>query len=178
MRPRCERQSHGGRKSRSLRDNPLENLAPGRRFVSSLVKFAPAMKSVRLAFFLLCACLAPLASGQTPSGATERGPKVNYTYNAVIVRVVEADMVSVDVDLGFGVWFRNQTFKLADVKAPDPAQDKDKALQWKTKTQEILPVGLEVVMKSVKDKTNKVHPYQIMLWKDGEDLNDQIAKGP
>ena len=42
-----------------------------------------------------------------------------YTYKANIIRVVDGDTVIVDIDLGFGVWLRGQTIRLAKINAPE-----------------------------------------------------------
>lgn len=41
-----------------------------------------------------------------------------YTYNATLIRVVDADTVKVLVDLGFRI-FRQITLRLADINAPE-----------------------------------------------------------
>jgi micrococcal nuclease len=42
-----------------------------------------------------------------------------YTYKANVLRVVDGDTVIVDIDLGFGVWLRGQTIRLAKINAPE-----------------------------------------------------------
>jgi endonuclease YncB( thermonuclease family) len=112
------------------------------------------------------------------SPAADEGPAVNYTYNAKVSRVLAGDIVALDVDLGFGVWLHNQPFKLQGVTAPAlDGPDKPEALKAKTKTQEVLMVGEEVVLQSVKDKTDKTNTYHAVLWKDGANLNEEIVKG-
>lgn len=40
-----------------------------------------------------------------------------YLYEAVVTRVIDGDTVELNVDLGFGVWLREQTFRLAGCNA-------------------------------------------------------------
>ena len=42
-----------------------------------------------------------------------------YTYKASVTRVVDGDTVIVDIDLGFGVWLREQSVRLAKINAPE-----------------------------------------------------------
>lgn len=42
-----------------------------------------------------------------------------YTYKAAVVRVVDGDTIIVDIDLGFGVWLRDQSVRLAKINAPE-----------------------------------------------------------
>lgn len=42
-----------------------------------------------------------------------------YTYKADVIRIIDGDTVIVDIDLGFGVWLRGQTIRLAKINAPE-----------------------------------------------------------
>ena len=128
---------------------------------------------------LLSLALAALLFSFHPvAHAEDAGPKVNYTYSGTVVRVLDGNSVMIDVDLGFGVWMHHQVFKLQGIKAPSTeGTEKAAGLKWKSKVQEILPAGLELIVKSTKDKSpSGVSTYYAMLWKDGVDLNDQIEK--
>ena len=42
-----------------------------------------------------------------------------YEYNVIILMVVDGDTVDVDIDLGFGVWLRNERVRLAGIDTPE-----------------------------------------------------------
>lgn len=42
-----------------------------------------------------------------------------YEYNCNIVRVVDGDTVDVDIDLGFGIWVRNERVRLYGIDTPE-----------------------------------------------------------
>ena len=42
-----------------------------------------------------------------------------YEYNCEIVRVVDGDTVDVNIDLGFGVWMRNERVRLYGIDTPE-----------------------------------------------------------
>ncbi len=42
-----------------------------------------------------------------------------YTYNAIVTRVVDGDTVDVDIDLGFGIWKKNERIRLVGVDTPE-----------------------------------------------------------
>lgn len=42
-----------------------------------------------------------------------------YHYEAEVVGVYDGDTITVDVDLGFGVWARGQKIRLAGIDAPE-----------------------------------------------------------
>lgn len=42
-----------------------------------------------------------------------------YTYKAAVTRIIDGDTIIVDIDLGFGVWLREQSVRLAKINAPE-----------------------------------------------------------
>lgn len=42
-----------------------------------------------------------------------------YEYNCIIVRVIDGDTVDVDIDLGFGMWLRNERVRVHGIDTPE-----------------------------------------------------------
>ena len=42
-----------------------------------------------------------------------------YEYKCKILKVVDGDTVDIDLDLGFGVWLRNERVRLAGIDTPE-----------------------------------------------------------
>ena len=42
-----------------------------------------------------------------------------YRYNAKLIRVYDGDTIWVDIDLGFGIWLRNQAIRLKGIDTPE-----------------------------------------------------------
>jgi len=42
-----------------------------------------------------------------------------YEYNAELVNVVDGDTVDVDIDLGFGIWIRNERIRIMGIDTPE-----------------------------------------------------------
>jgi len=42
-----------------------------------------------------------------------------YTYNCEVVRVVDGDTIDVNIDLGFGVWLKNERVRLENIDTPE-----------------------------------------------------------
>ena len=42
-----------------------------------------------------------------------------YEYKCKMVKVVDGDTIDVDIDLGFGVWMRNQRIRLYGIDTPE-----------------------------------------------------------
>ena len=68
-----------------------------------------------------------------------------YEYRCEIRRVVDGDTVDVDIDLGFGVWLRNERVRIKGIDAPETRTrdmfEKEKGLAAKEFVEALLPVG-------------------------------------
>ena len=42
-----------------------------------------------------------------------------YEYNCIIVRVIDGDTVNVNIDLGFGMWLRNERVRVHGIDTPE-----------------------------------------------------------
>ena len=49
-----------------------------------------------------------------------------YEYKCKMVKVVDGDTVDVDIDLGFGVWMRDQRIRLYGIDTPESRTSDDK----------------------------------------------------
>jgi len=80
-----------------------------------------------------------------------------YTYKANIVRVVDADTVIVDVDLGFDVWVKDITLRLARIDAYETRLSKTTSPEMKAKGLE----AKEWLIKSVDNSTQSGEEVKI-----------------
>src|SRR6056300_23256 len=73
-----------------------------------------------------------------------------YEYNCKIVRVVDGDTVDIDIDLGFGIWLRNERVRVLGIDAPETRTrdlaEKEKGLESKAFVEGMLPVGSKQVL--------------------------------
>jgi len=136
-----------------------------------------------LSFAGLSLLLANFAIGQTPDApapapaakAGSKGPEPSYTYWATVVRVIDGDTVLLNVDLGFDTWSHNRSIDLTGITAPSTqGTDKAEGFKWKTRLQELLPVGSEVVIQSSKDKSTGQVRYLGVFWLDGVNVNEAL----
>jgi len=68
-----------------------------------------------------------------------------YEYNCIIVKVIDGDTVDVDIDLGFGMWLRNERVRVHGIDTPE-SRTRDKVeklfgLAAKKFVQQTLPKG-------------------------------------
>jgi len=68
-----------------------------------------------------------------------------YEYKCIINRVVDGDTVDVSIDLGFGVWLKNERVRIVGIDAPETRtrdlSEKEKGLETKHYVEKMLPVG-------------------------------------
>ena len=103
-----------------------------------------------------------------------------YTYKAVIIDVIDGDTVIVDFDLGFGIWLRNQSIRLAKINAPEM---KGETLKAATESKEFLKklvLNKWVTIKTEKDRKEKYGRWLgTVLVEDNKNLieiNSEIIK--
>ncbi len=72
-----------------------------------------------------------------------------YHYNALVRRVVDGDTIILDVDLGFGVWVHEQSFRLLGINAREHSMAG--GVEATSHLMGILPAGTPVRVSSVKN---------------------------
>ena len=65
-----------------------------------------------------------------------------WTYRAKVVRVIDGDTVDVDIDLGFGIWQKNERVRIMGIDTPESRtrdlEEKAKGLEAKARLIELL----------------------------------------
>jgi len=93
-----------------------------------------------------------------------------YEYKAKIISVYDGDTVRADIDLGFGIWHKDQVIRLAGINAPEmrgEAKEKEAGKLARDKLREKI-LDKEVKLVTFKDKKGKYgrwlaeiyYPYQ------------------
>jgi len=90
-----------------------------------------------------------------------------YEYKALINRVVDGDTVDVDIDLGFGVWLRDERVRIMGIDTPESRTrdlvEKQFGLASKERLKELIPEGS---IQTLKTEVNK----------DGEDAKGKFGR--
>jgi len=82
-----------------------------------------------------------------------------YEYRAVVVSVYDGDTIKVDIDLGFGIWKKNETIRLWGIDAPEVRGEERKAgLKARAGLRRLI-LGGDVVIQTEKDKKGKYGRY-------------------
>ena len=90
-----------------------------------------------------------------------------YEYNCTIRKIVDGDTVDVDIDLGFGVWLKDQRIRIYGLDTPEcrtrDNEEKIFGLAAKTYVIQHLPVGSTQILKTV-------------INEDGEDVKGKFGR--
>ena len=90
-----------------------------------------------------------------------------YEYNSITRYVVDGDTVDVDIDLGFGVWLRDQRIRLYGIDTPESRTrdltEKLFGFAAKDFVKNYLPVGSKQILKT-------------FIGKDGEDMRGKFGR--
>ena len=82
-----------------------------------------------------------------------------YEYNCKIVKIVDGDTVDVDIDLGFGIWIKNERVRLYGIDAPESRtsdkEEKKYGLASKKFVSEMMPIGSYQILSTMKDGVGK-----------------------
>ena len=62
-----------------------------------------------------------------------------HEYNADVISVYDGDTIRIDIDLGFGVWLRNQSIRLLGIDTPEVrGEEKDAGIVARDRLIELL----------------------------------------
>ena len=90
-----------------------------------------------------------------------------YEYKALINRVIDGDTVDIDIDLGFGIWMKDERIRVMGIDTPE-LRTSDKlekvfGLAAKDRLKELIPEGSVQILKTEIDK-------------DGEDAKGKFGR--
>lgn len=80
-----------------------------------------------------------------------------FEYKCDIVRVVDGDTVDVDIDLGFGIWVRNERVRLYGIDTPESrTRDLREKFYGKYATEYLIAkLGDSCILRTKKDRAGK-----------------------
>lgn len=88
-----------------------------------------------------------------------------YEYRVHILRVVDGDTVDVDIDLGFGIWLRNERVRIMGIDTPES--------RTRDKVEKVFGLAAK---KRLKELLGKTAVLQTQVSKDGEDLKGKFGR--
>ena len=83
-----------------------------------------------------------------------------YEYKAKILKVVDGDTVDVDIDLGFGIWMKDERVRIKEIDTPESRtrdkEEKVRGLLAKKYLQEALKKGNRLSILPVRNDIAKI----------------------
>ena len=78
-----------------------------------------------------------------------------YEYFAKVVKVYDGDTITVDVDLGFGVWLRKQKIRLVGINTPEVrGEEREEGLKSRDWLREKI-LDKQITLRTAKDRKGK-----------------------
>ena len=105
-----------------------------------------------------------------------------YTYRAKVVHIVDGDTVDLDIDLGFSVWLRKTRIRLLGIDTPEcrtrDLEEKVYGMMAKDFVKDSIPVGTEVIVKTVLDNEGKFGRVlgEVFMLNNETSLNEQLLE--
>ena len=103
-----------------------------------------------------------------------------YHYTARVQSVYDGDTCRVDIDLGLGMWLRNEKLRLVRINAPEMTGAEKAAGTISRDFLRELIDGKEVIIETVKDRRGKYGRYLAEIWiQQGEcwiNVNDELVE--
>jgi len=102
-----------------------------------------------------------------------------FHYTAQVQSVYDGDTCRVDIDLGLGIWIRNEKLRLMRINAPEmTGPDKARGIPSRDFLRGLID-GREIIIETVKDRRGKYGRYLAEIWieQDGvwSNVNDALV---
>src|SRR6056300_1523129 len=88
-----------------------------------------------------------------------------YEYRATIIKVVDGDTVDVDIDLGFGVWLKDERVRIMGIDTPES--------RTSDKVEKLFGLAAKEKLKSMLGKSPTL---KTQVNKDGEDMKGKFGR--
>ena len=92
-----------------------------------------------------------------------------YQYKAIVTKIYDGDTITIDIDLGFGIWKKKQSIRLSGIDAPEiRGKEREDGLIVRDTLRKWIPLGSEVLIVTEKDRTGKYGRYLAEVYPTGE----------
>ena len=102
-----------------------------------------------------------------------------YTYKATVKSIYDGDTIRVDLDLGFGVIFKDQALRLLGLDTPEVrGEERSQGLISKAFVEERIPVGSVIKITTQKDRKEKFGRYLATIYygEESKNLNEELLQ--
>lgn len=97
-----------------------------------------------------------------------------YEYSAKVVKVYDGDTITVDVDLGFGVWMHKQKIRLVGINTPEVrGEEREEGLKSRDWLREQILDKL-ITLRTAKDRKGKYGRWLGAVIFNGTNINQEL----
>lgn len=98
-----------------------------------------------------------------------------YTYKAFVKDVYDGDTITVDIDLGFGIFYKDQKIRFARINAPEiRGEERERGLKSRDRLRELI-LDKYVILKTHKDEKEKYGRYVADIFLESGCINDLLV---
>lgn len=98
-----------------------------------------------------------------------------YHYEALVTEVYDGDTITVDLDLGFGIWMRDQKIRLYGINAPEVrGEEREDGLKTRNFLREMI-LDERVIVRTHKDRKGKYGRWLGTVIQDGFNVNAELV---
>lgn len=99
-----------------------------------------------------------------------------FTYRAIVQGVYDGDTITVDLDLGLWTWRKGEKLRLFGIDTPElRGPERDEGLAVRDWLREQIPIGSEIVVETIRDKSGKFGRLLAVIWKEGRNINEELV---
>ena len=99
-----------------------------------------------------------------------------YVYKALVVSIFDGDTITVNIDLGFDVWLKEQKIRLHGINTPEVrGVQKEQGLKSRDRLIELI-LNKEVVIETIKDKKEKYGRWLGKVYLNSEPINEKLVQ--
>jgi len=92
-----------------------------------------------------------------------------YNYRALVTKVYDGDSITADIDLGFGIWMRDQKIRLYGIDTPElRGEERPDGLIARDRLRDLI-LGKEIIITSYKDRSGKYGRWLATVFLDNSD---------
>jgi micrococcal nuclease len=99
-----------------------------------------------------------------------------YVYKAFVVSIFDGDTITVNIDLGFDVWLKEQKIRLQGINAPEVrGEQRTQGIKSRNRLIELI-LNKEVIIETVKDKKEKFGRWLGKVYFNSELINEKLVQ--
>ena len=101
---------------------------------------------------------------------------MHYKYSAHVVKVYDGDIITVDIDLGFGIIMKKQKIRLYGINTPEiRGEQRPEGIISRDYLSNLI-LDKDIMLETIKDKTGKYGRLLGIVWLDYVNINDKLVE--